>query len=510
MLMHYGTGAVMAVPAHDQRDFDFAHKYGIAIKPVIHPGTRAAGETLKAGNMSDMSGAYVDDGFLADSGPFSGLPNQEAKAAIISWLEQNKCGRPSVQWRLRDWNISRQRYWGAPIPMLYCECCGLVPEKEENLPVVLPLNVQTKPDGRSPLPDDMAFVKAACPVCGGEAKRETDTMDTFMESSWYFLRFADARNNGAPFDPELVKYWLPVDLYIGGVEHAILHLLYSRFYVKVLRDLGFTHLDEPFDNLLTQGMVLKDGSKMSKSAGNTVDPTEMIARYGADTVRLFCLFAAPPERDFDWSEAGIEGSYRFVGRIWRLVADLQGQLLPLAPGSSTAADAAVCPAAFELRHREHSTIKKATDDITKRFQFNTGIAAIMELVNEMYIAKDELVQSEAGRRVLSSAISSVLTLLSPITPHLCEELWQAMGGQQTLLNSPWPNYAQEALQRAEVEMVVQVNGKLRGRFNVPATAGKDEVEELALADANIQKHIAGLTVRKVVVIPGKLVNVVAN
>lgn len=510
VLMHYGTGAVMAVPAHDQRDFDFAHKYGIAIKPVIHPGTRAAGETLKAGNMSDMSGAYVDDGFLADSGPFSGLPNQEAKAAIISWLEQNKCGRPSVQWRLRDWNISRQRYWGAPIPMLYCECCGLVPEKEENLPVVLPLNVQTKPDGRSPLPDDMAFVKAACPVCGGEAKRETDTMDTFMESSWYFLRFADARNNGAPFDPELVKYWLPVDLYIGGVEHAILHLLYSRFYVKVLRDLGFTHLDEPFDNLLTQGMVLKDGSKMSKSAGNTVDPTEMIARYGADTVRLFCLFAAPPERDFDWSEAGIEGSYRFVGRIWRLVADLQGQLLPLAPGSSTAADAAVCPAAFELRHREHSTIKKATDDITKRFQFNTGIAAIMELVNEMYIAKDELVQSEAGRRVLSSAISSVLTLLSPITPHLCEELWQAMGGQQTLLNSPWPNYAQEALQRAEVEMVVQVNGKLRGRFNVPATAGKDEVEELALADANIQKHIAGLTVRKVVVIPGKLVNVVAN
>ena len=504
VLMHYGTGAVMAVPAHDQRDFDFARKYGLEIIPVIQP----QGQPELSG--SQMREAYTEAGVLVSSGQFNGLPSEGAKTAITEWAEQNGCGKAAVHWRLRDWNISRQRYWGAPIPVVYCDKCGVVPEKEENLPVVLPLDVQTHPDGRSPLPDTQAFVNTACPCCGGAARRETDTMDTFMESSWYFLRFADARNEMAPFDKELIKYWLPVDLYIGGVEHAILHLLYSRFYVKVLRDMGYVNLDEPFRNLLTQGMVLKDGGKMSKSAGNIVDPTEMIAAYGADTVRLFCLFAAPPERDFDWSEAGIEGSFRFVGRVWRLVDELREQLRAVPACSSSAEDAACCPAAAQLRLCEHQTVKKATEDITRRYQFNTGIAAIMELVNALYVAKDELVKSEAGRNILSSAVSSVLTLLSPITPHLCEELWESLGGKDMLMHTAWPAYDENALQRDEIEIVVQINGKLRGRFKVPASAGKTEVEALALDDENIRKHLAGLTVRKVVVVPGKLVNLVAN
>ncbi|MBQ4132210.1 MAG: leucine--tRNA ligase, partial [Desulfovibrionaceae bacterium] len=492
VLMHYGTGAVMAVPAHDQRDFDFARKYGLEIIPVIQP----EGEPALVG--SQMSEAYTEAGVLFNSGNFNGLPNGEAKAAITRWAEENACGKSAVHWRLRDWNISRQRYWGAPIPVVYCDKCGVVPEKEENLPVVLPLDVQTHPDGRSPLPDNPAFIQTSCPCCGGPARRETDTMDTFMESSWYFLRFADARNEDCPFDKELVKYWLPVDLYIGGVEHAILHLLYSRFYVKVLRDMGYVALDEPFRNLLTQGMVLKDGSKMSKSAGNIVDPTEMIAEYGADTVRLFCLFAAPPERDFDWSDAGIEGSFRFVGRVWRLVDELREQLSAVPACSSTAEDASVSSLAAELRLREHQTVKKATEDITRRYQFNTGIAAIMELVNELYTSKDELVQSQGGRNILSSAVSSVLTLLSPITPHLCEELWESLGGREMLLHTAWPRFDESALQRDEIEIVVQVNGKLRGRFKVPAKADKSEVEALALADEGIKKYLAGLTVRKVV------------
>ncbi len=504
VLMHYGTGAVMAVPAHDQRDFDFARKYGISIIPVIQP----EGEALLVG--ADMSEAYTESGVLFNSGEFNGLQNDKAKLEIVEWVEKHKCGRAAVHWRLRDWNISRQRYWGAPIPMVYCDACGVVPEKEENLPVVLPLDVQTHPDGRSPLPDTPSFVNTVCPRCGGAGRRETDTMDTFMESSWYFLRFADAKNNNAPFNPDFVKYWLPVDLYIGGVEHAILHLLYSRFYVKVLRDLGYVSLDEPFKNLLTQGMVLKDGSKMSKSAGNVVDPTEMIDQYGTDTVRMFCLFAAPPERDFDWSDAGIEGSFRFVSRVWRLTDELKDQIRAVPACSSSAEDAKSSPLAGEIRLREHQTVKKATEDITRRYQFNTGIASIMELVNELYTSKDELVKTDAGKNILSSAISSVLTLLSPITPHICEELWEILGGSGMLLYTAWPQYDESALERDEIEVVVQVNGKLRGRFRVPAKADKSEVEALALADENIKKHIEGLAVRKVIVVPGKLVNVVAS
>ncbi|SBW00140.1 Leucine--tRNA ligase [uncultured delta proteobacterium] len=502
VLASYGTGAVMAVPAHDQRDFEFAKKYGLPITVVIQP----EGQTLDAETMTE---AYTEPGIMANSGSFDGLPNEEGKLKIADWLEKNNFGRRTVNWRLRDWNISRQRYWGAPIPMVYCDVCGVVPEKEENLPVILPLDIKNREDGRSPLPDSPEFYECACPQCGGKARRETDTMDTFVESSWYFARFTDPKNDTAAFTPAALERWLPVDQYIGGVEHAILHLLYARFFVKALRDCGFMNLDEPFANLLTQGMVLMDGTKMSKSKGNTVDPTDMIARYGADTVRLFCLFAAPPERDFDWTDSGIEGAYRFVGRVWRLCEELAGVIPPSGACRATAADAAT-PLAREIRLKEHATVKKATADIMQKFQFNTAIAATMELVNALYLAKDELAQSDDGKRVLASALASTLTLLAPVIPHVCEELWEQTGMKTLLLDEPWPVYAEEALVRDEVEVVIQVNGKLRGKISVAADADKAEVEKMALAEPNVAKHISTLTVRKVVVIPGKLVNVVAN
>lgn len=502
VLAEYGTGAVMAVPAHDQRDFEFARKYDLPMQVVIQP----QGEAL---DPATMSAAWTEAGALVNSGAFDGLANEDAKQRIADDLETTGNGRRTINYRLRDWNISRQRYWGAPIPVIYCDACGVVPEKEENLPVVLPLDVKTHDDGRSPLPHTPAFYECTCPVCGGKARRETDTMDTFVESSWYFARYTDATNDKAPFTPDALRYWLPVDQYIGGVEHAILHLLYSRFFTKALRDCGFIELDEPFANLLTQGMVLMDGSKMSKSKGNVVDPTEMIARYGADTVRLFCLFAAPPERDFDWSESGIEGSYRFVGRVWRLVEELREHLLAVGACSSTAEDAKT-PVARELRLKEHATVRKAGDDLNDRFQFNTAIAAVMELVNALYLAKDELVADESGRKVLSSAVSTVLTLLSPFTPHLSEELWALLGHTESVSTLPWPRWKEDALVRDTVTLVVQVNGKLRGKLDIPADASREEVETLALNEPNVLRYLEGVTVRKVVVIPGKLVNVVVS
>lgn len=502
VLAEYGTGAVMAVPAHDQRDFEFARKYDLPMQVVIQP----QGETL---DPATMSAAWTEAGALVNSGTFDGLANEDAKQRIADDLETTGNGRRTINYRLRDWNISRQRYWGAPIPVIYCDACGVVPEKEENLPVVLPLDVKTHDDGRSPLPHTPAFYECTCPVCGGKARRETDTMDTFVESSWYFARYTDATNDKAPFTPDALRYWLPVDQYIGGVEHAILHLLYSRFFTKALRDCGFIELDEPFANLLTQGMVLMDGSKMSKSKGNVVDPTEMIARYGADTVRLFCLFAAPPERDFDWSESGIEGSYRFVGRVWRLVEELREHLLAVGACSSTAEDAKTA-VARELRLKEHATVRKAGDDLNDRFQFNTAIAAVMELVNALYLAKDELVADESGRKVLSSAVSTVLTLLSPFTPHLSEELWALLGHTESVSTLPWPRWKEDALVRDTVTLVVQVNGKLRGKLDIPADASREEVETLALNEPNVLRYLEGVTVRKVVVIPGKLVNVVVS
>ena len=503
VLAGYGTGAVMAVPAHDQRDFEFAKKYDLPIIVVIEP----EGENA---SVAPLAEAYTGEGIMARSGQFTGMPNEDGKLAVAQWLEQNNMGRRTVNWRLRDWNISRQRYWGAPIPMVYCDTCGVVPEKEENLPVQLPLEIKNRADGRSPLPDCPEFHVCACPQCGGKAKRETDTMDTFVESSWYFARFVDPKNETAPFSKEAIARWLPVDQYIGGVEHAILHLLYSRFFVKALRDCGFIdNLDEPFANLLTQGMVLMDGSKMSKSKGNTVDPTEMIAKFGADTVRLFCLFAAPPERDFDWTDTGIEGSNRFIGRVWRLCEELAGKLPP-SRSCAVAASDATTPLEREIRFKEHATVKKATQDITQKFQFNTAIAAGMELVNALYLAKDELLESQSGRKVLASALATTLTLLSPVIPHICEELWEQAGMTSLLADEPWPVHAEDALARDEVEIVIQVNGKLRGKITLPASAGKTDIEKAALAESNVVKHTTGLTVRKVVVIPGKLVNVVAN
>jgi leucyl-tRNA synthetase len=502
VLVDYGTGAVMAVPAHDQRDFEFAHKYELPLHVVI----QQEGEELDPATMTE---AYTAPGIMVNSGEFSGITNEEGKEKVAVWLQENNCGEKTVNYRLRDWNISRQRYWGAPIPVVYCDECGIVPEKEENLPIELPLNVQTHADGRSPLPDSPEFVNCTCPKCGKPARRETDTMDTFVESSWYFARYTDAQNHEAPFTPEALNYWAPVDQYIGGVEHAILHLLYARFFTKALRDCGYMNFDEPFANLLTQGMVLMDGSKMSKSKGNVVDPTAMIERYGADTVRLFCLFAAPPERDFEWSETGIDGSFRFVNRIWRLIEELEGDLITAEPCSSTADDC-TCKEAKGIRLKEHETVKKAGDDIEQRFQFNTAIAAVMELVNEIYLAKDALKGDEKGRKVLSSAISTVINLMSPFTPHLCEEIWEQLGHTERLVHASWPTYSEEAMVKDVLTVVVQVNGKVRARLEVPASASKDEVEELAKTDANVLKHIEGKTIRKVIVVPGKLVNIVAN
>ena len=504
VLAEYGTGAVMAVPAHDQRDFDFARKFGLDMLVVI----QAEGERL---DPSTMDKAWTEPGIMVNSGEFDGISNEKGKELVVKALESMGRGGKTVNWRLRDWNISRQRFWGAPIPVVYCEECGMVPVPEQELPVLLPLDAQPLPDGRSPLPHLDSFVHTVCPRCGRPAKRETDTMDTFVESSWYFARFTDARNDSGAFDKKALSYWLPVDQYIGGVEHAILHLLYSRFFTKVLRDFGFypADLEEPFSNLLTQGMVLKDGSKMSKSKGNVVDPTDMIDRYGADTVRLFCLFAAPPERDFDWSDTGIEGSSRFLNRIWRLFVELRPHLEATAACSSTETCAAV-PAARELRLREHATVRKVGEDIGNRYQFNTALAAVMELVNSLYLAKDELTASPEGREALSSAMATVLTLLYPITPHMCEELWQDLGHSDSLAEERWPQWQESALKRDMITVVLQVNGKLRGKIEVPAEASREEAEKLALGDESVRRHIDGLTVRKVVVVPGKLVNVVAN
>lgn len=504
VLAEYGTGAVMGVPAGDQRDFEFAKKYNLPIRVIIQPKDKK----LEA---SEMEAAWTGPGIMVNSGKYDGLDNETAKKQIAEDLEAVAKGSSSVQYRLRDWNISRQRYWGAPIPVVYCENCGVVPEKEENLPIVLPLDAKVREDGRSPLPEMSEFVNCVCPRCGRPAKRETDTMDTFMESSWYFSRYTSPREESGPFDKAALNYWLPIDQYIGGVEHAILHLLYSRFFTKALRDLGIypENLDEPFSRLLTQGMVLKDGSKMSKSKGNIVDPSAMIEKYGADTVRLFCLFGAPPERDFDWSDAGIEGASRFLKRIWRLYDEEKARLSPVAAASSLAEDA-ISPAAAELRRKEHQTIKKVTADLVDRFQFNTAIAAIMELVNAMHQAREKLGHTEQENRVFASAMATVLTLLSPVTPHLAAELWEQAGHTEDIAREPWPKWNEQAAASDMVTIAVQINGKLRATMEMPASSSKDELEQAALRHETVQRHINGKTVRKTIVVPDKLVNIVAN
>jgi leucyl-tRNA synthetase len=500
VLMEYGTGAVMAVPAHDQRDFEFATKYGLPIKAVIKPEDGSHPFDAK-----HLTAAFEEDGILFDSGAFSGMPSAQAREAITKTLAEKGLGEMTVQYRLRDWGISRQRYWGAPIPIIYCDRCGAVPVPEKDIPVVLPTHVEMPPNGASPLPTYEPFLKTTCPQCGGPAQRETDTMDTFVESSWYFARFACASSDDAPLDREKVRYWLPVNQYIGGIEHAVLHLLYARFFTKVLRDMGYLDTDEPFLNLLTQGMVIKDGAKMSKSKGNVVDPDEMIEAYGADTVRLFCLFAAPPEKDLEWSDQGVEGSSRFLSRIWRLVADHQEQLRA---ASSYEGGAELPKLLGDLHRKTHQTIKKVTEDIGDRFHFNTAIAAVMELVNQMYQLLEHPSRDGLFWSVMKSAVEAMILLISPIVPHVTEELWHALGHSESILKASWPKWSDEALQAEEVLIVVQVNGKLRSRIMVPADATREYVEQIAIRDTRTQDFIAGKMIKKIVVVPGKLVNIV--
>ncbi len=510
VLMAYGTGAVMAVPAHDQRDFEFARKYELPVQVVIQP--RA--QTLTP---ESLTAAFEEDGVLVNSGPFNGLFGGEARAAIIAFLEQEGLGKRAVTYRLRDWGISRQRYWGAPIPIIHCDRCGLVPVPEADLPVVLPLQVEITGEGGSPLAGLPSFWRVPCPSCGAEGRREVDTMDTFVESSWYFLRYACPDFNQGVLDPNRVNYWLPVDQYIGGIEHAVLHLLYARFFTKVLRDLGLARLDEPFARLLTQGMVLKDGAKMAKSKGNVVDPNDMIQQYGADTTRLFLLFAAPPEKDLEWSDQGVMGAHRFLQRSWTLVHTLAPQLQGVGPYEGDGSE--LTPALRELRRKVHLTISKVTDDIEQRFHFNTAIAAIMELVNAFYLALEKSTPGGEGsaipelgavttRAVWREGLEAILKLLNPMAPHLAEELWASLGHQSSLMSQPWPEPRPEALVEATVNLVIQVNGKVRSQLIVPAGAAEDEIRDTALKDAKIQKWLAGKEVKRVVLARGRLVNIV--
>ena len=500
VLYDYGTGAVMGVPTGDQRDWMFADKYGIEKIVTICP----IGKELK---LEEMTCAYEEkEGMLVNSGEFTGMEMHKAMSAIMDKAEAEGFGKRRVNYRLRDWLISRQRYWGAPIPIIYCPHCGEVLVPEDQLPVRLPEDVSFTAGAKSPLATSEEFVHCKCPKCGADATRETDTMDTFLCSSWYYLRYTDAHNDKMPFDKELNNYWGPVDQYIGGIEHAILHLLYSRFFVKVLRDAGLVDYDEPFSNLLTQGMVIKDGAKMSKSLGNVVSPEEILSKYGADTARLFILFAAPPERELEWSDQGVEGSFRFLNRIWRIVQAFEAVLVQ----KVTEYDHSnLNEADKDLRRVLHSSIKKVTNDIETRFNFNTAISTMMELVNALYAYKEAVKEPNAG--LIYEAISDLIKMMSPFVPHITEELWRgAIDANSSVHEQSWPECDEEALKVDNVEIVLQVNGKVRGRLTVPAEATKEELEKIAMADANVQAHIGDATVRKVICVPGRLVNIVAK
>jgi leucyl-tRNA synthetase len=533
-LMEYGTGAVMSVPAHDQRDFDFARKYGLDMVVVID----RPDEPLDVATMTE---AYAQDGIMVNSGAFDGQPNRQAMEAIATYLEDHGMGRKTVNFRLRDWGISRQRYWGAPIPVVYCEDCGAVPVPEDDLPILLPEDIDLLEGGRSPLPELEAFRRAVCPKCGREdGRRETDTMDTFVESSWYFERYCSPRCTTGMFDKAAVDYWMPVDQYIGGVEHAVLHLLYSRYYTRVLAEFGLINYKEPFTRLLTQGMVCKetvscpehgflfpddvqdrDGDrvchlcgkpvdigrveKMSKSKKNVIDPNTLLNQYGADTTRLFCLFAAPPERDLEWSEQGVDGGHRFLNRVWRLVWRWIETIDGVAPFDGDDAD--LSPSMRELYKKVHQTTHKVTHDIEERFHFNTAISAVMELVN-LFSGESIQPASDAEAGVVRLALERIALLLSPIVPHFSEEVWEQLGHPPSILQQPWPTYRKAALVRDEWIIVVQVNGKLRSRLTVDAGTDKAVIEAMALADERACKFIGDKPVRKVVVVPGKLVNIV--
>lgn len=478
VLADYGTGAVMGVAAHDDRDNDFAKKYDLEIIPVID-----------------------EDDKMINSGQFDGMNKNEAFDKIIEKLEEMGKGNKKTNFRLRDWLISRQRYWGCPIPVIYCPDCGIVPVDEKDLPVLLPTDVEFTGKGESPLASSKTFTECSCPKCGKPARREIDTMDTFVDSSWYYMRYADNMNSDRPFDTDVVNNWLPVDQYIGGVEHAILHLLYARWFTKAFKKLGWTSHDEPFKNLLTQGMVLMDGSKMSKSKGNTVSPVELVEKYGADTARLFILFAAPPERDLEWSEQGVEGCFKFLNRVYRLVDELAPVAkLELEFGNLTKADK-------DMRAKTNNTLKKVTEDLNDKFGFNTAIAALMELINDLYKYKELEDRNDA---VIKEAIKAVVVILAPFAPHLGEELWLMIGKEASVFDIGWPDYDKSAIQLDEVEIIVQVNGKVRNKINAPVGIDQDVMKNLALNDEKIKEFIEGKNVVKVIAIPSKLVNIVVK
>jgi len=532
VLADYGTGCVMAVPTHDQRDFEFAKKYNLPLIVVIQPPKKAL-------NVHTMTEAYIEEGILVNSGPFNGMENMKALDKIAEYLESLGRGKKTIQYRLRDWGISRQRYWGAPIPVVYCEKCGAMPVPEQDLPVILPRDVELTGEGGSPLAKHESFVKTSCPKCNGPARRETDTMDTFVESSWYFDKFCCATFNDKPgLDRKALDYWMPVDQYIGGIEHAILHLLYSRFFTKVLRDFGVIGVDEPFTNLLTQGMVCKETmkcrnhgylfpdeakegrcvhcreeviigktEKMSKSIKNVVDPDYLIERYGADTARIFCLFAAPPEKDLEWSDQGVEGSYRFLNRTWRIVTDYLDEIRDVAPfDGNSVLDGDL----KNLRRKTHQTIRKVTKDIDDRFHFNTAISAVMELVNALYQVPRPAKGDLTALAVIRETVDSLLLLLAPTVPHFSEELWEMMGNKVNIADSSWPGYDPTVATEEEITIVIQINGKVRGRISVPIDEEEESIKSLARADEKIVKMIAGKTVLKEIYVPRKLLNIVVR
>jgi leucyl-tRNA synthetase len=530
VLMDYGTGAIMAVPAHDQRDFEFAKTYGLPIRVVIQPLDHALDADI-------MTEAYVDEGQMVNSGLFTGMNSAKGRECVAEFLEKQSLGQRTINFRIKDWGISRQRYWGTPIPMVHCPSCGIVPVPYEDLPVVLPLELQFEYGARSPLAAAPSFYEVACPRCQQPARRETDTMDTFVDSSWYFERYTSPQATDGPFAMPAVNYWMPVDLYIGGIEHAVLHLLYARFWTRVLRDLGLVNYDEPFTRLLTQGMVcmetlwceehewlfpsqVRDGKcvecsrvvsvgrmeKMSKSKHNVVDPDDMIRQYGADTTRLFILFAAPPERDLDWNDQGVEGCYRFLNRVWRMVRRIATSAAGLRRDAAALADAS--GPALALRRKTHQTIRKVTDDIQERAHFNTAVAAIMELINLLYQFPVEDVRDAPTQQALWEAAEASALLLSPFTPHIAEDLWQQLGHGDSIVRQPWPSYDPTLTQEDEITVVIQVNGRVRSRLTAPASMAEDDLREAALRHERIQEWVAGKAVRKVIVVPQKLVNIV--
>lgn len=493
VLTTYGTGAIMAVPGEDQRDWDFAKAHDLDIIETVKRPPGWTGE------------AYTGDGIKINSGFLDGLTVDQAKRRATDWLGERGLGEVKVNYRLRDWGISRQRYWGAPIPILYCNDCGMVPEKEENLPVVLPRDVQIGGKGGSPLASHPDFIRADCPRCGGSARRETDTMDTFVESSWYFLRYCSPSYEDGIVERDAARYWMPVDQYIGGIEHAVLHLLYARFYTKVLRDLGFVNVDEPFKALLSQGMVTKDGAKMSKSKGNVVSDEVIREKYGADTGRLFELFAAPSEKDLEWSDQGVEGAHRFLNRLWRFTFQHRDLLIR---ADSTLSQVNGAPHLRELRRMIHRTIKKVTEDIETRFHFNTAIAAIMEMFNALSLAAKDESQLKEGADLIRGGLETLVVLLYPFVPHVASELWENLGSQKALDEVSWPAYSLEALAEEQLLIVVQVNGRLRGKISVPADASKEFIEAGALADPKVKAYLHGKGIRRVIQVPRRLVNIV--